>query len=128
MNADEKAIRGVIQRWHDATAAGKVEEVLPLMDEDVVFLVAGKPPMKGRAAFEKGLRSLLAGHTIRSSGDVQEVEVSGDLAYARTNLSITVTPLAGGQPNSYSANALSVFRKQSGGNWVLVRDANLRAS
>ena len=127
MDKDEKAIRGVIARWHEATAAGKVDEVLPLMDEDVIFLVAGKPPMKGRAAFEKGLRSLLAGHTIRSSGDVQEVEVSGDLAYARTNLGITVTPLAGGKPNSYSANALSIFRRQSGGNWVLVRDANLLA-
>lgn len=127
MNADEKAIRGVIARWHEATAAGKVEDVLPLMHEDVVFLVAGKAPMKGRAAFEKGLRSLLAGHTIRSSGDVQEVEVSGDLAYARTNLSITVTPLVGGKPNSYSANALSIFRKQSDGHWVLVRDANLLA-
>ena len=127
MDKDEMAIRGVIARWHEATAAGKVEEVLPLMDENVVFLVAGKPPMKGRAAFEKGLRSLLAGHAIRSSGDVQEVEVSGDLAYARTSLSITVTPLAGGKPNSYSANALSIFRRQSGGNWVLVRDANLPA-
>jgi len=127
MDADEKAIRGVIARWHEATAAGKVEEVLPLMDENVVFLVAEKPPMQGRAAFEKGLRTLLAGHTIRSTGDVQEVAVSGDLAYARTKLAITVTPRDGGKPNSYSANALSVFRRQAGNHWVLVRDANLRA-
>jgi uncharacterized protein YeaO (DUF488 family) len=75
MDADEKAIRGVIARWHEATAAGKVEDVLPLMDENVIFLVADKPPMQGRAAFEKGLRTLLAGHTIRSTGDVQEVGV-----------------------------------------------------
>lgn len=127
MDKDEKAIRGVIARWHEATAAGKVEDVLPLMDEDVIFLVAGKAPMKGRAAFERGLRLLLAGHTLHSSADVLEVEVSGDLAYARTSLGITVTPLAGGMPNTYSANALSVFRKQSDGRWVLVRDANLLA-
>lgn len=127
MDADEKSIRAVIARWHEATAAGRVEDVLPLMDEDVVFLVAGKPPMQGRAAFEKGLRTLLSGHTIRSTGDVQEVEVSGDLAYSRTKLAITVTPRDGGKPNSYSANALSVFRRQADGRWVLVRDANLLA-
>lgn len=127
MDADEKAIRAVIARWHEATAAGRVEDVLPLMDENVVFLVAGKPPMQGRAAFERGLRTLLSGHTIRSTGDVQEVEVSGDLAYSRTKLAITVTPRDGGKPNSYSANALSVFRRQADGRWVLVRDANLLA-
>jgi hypothetical protein len=32
---------------------------LGLIDENVVFLVAGRPPMRGRAAFAKGLRVLL---------------------------------------------------------------------
>jgi hypothetical protein len=47
------------------------------MGENVIFLVAGKAPMQGRAAFERGLRLLLAGHALHSSGDVLEVEVSG---------------------------------------------------
>jgi uncharacterized protein (TIGR02246 family) len=127
MDADEKAIREVIRRWHEATAAGRVEDVLPLMHEDVVFLVAGKPPMRGRAAFEKGLRTLLAGHRIHSSGDVVEVEVAGDLAYTLTRLAISVTPLQGGKANAYAANALSIFRRQPDGRWVMVRDANLIA-
>ena len=52
MNADEQAIRALVAEWHSATAAGDVDAVLQLMAEDVVFLVAGQPPMKGRSSFE----------------------------------------------------------------------------
>ena len=64
MHPDERAIRDLIALWHRATAAGDVETVFDLMTEDVVFLVAGQPPMKGRAAFERGLRGLLAKHRV----------------------------------------------------------------
>jgi uncharacterized protein (TIGR02246 family) len=101
--------------------------VLPLMAEDVVFLVAGQPPMKGRGTFEKGLRTLLASHRIRSTGDVQEVAVSGDLAYCWSILNVEVTPLAGGSTVRRSGSALSILRRQSGGAWVIIRDANLLA-
>jgi uncharacterized protein (TIGR02246 family) len=56
MQADERAIRAVVQSWHELTAKGDVAGVLSLMAEDAVFLVSGKPAMNGRAAFEKGLR------------------------------------------------------------------------
>ena len=81
MDTDEQAIRDLVAQWHRATAAGDVDTVLGLMSEDVVFLVAGKPPMEGRSTFEKGLRSLLKSHRIDSSGEVQECVVAGDLAY-----------------------------------------------
>ena len=84
MNADEQTIRDLVAQWHRATAAGDVDTVLGLMSEDAVFLVSGKPPMKGRSTFEKGLRGLLKSHRVDSAGDIQEVEVSGDLAYCWT--------------------------------------------
>jgi uncharacterized protein (TIGR02246 family) len=49
VSEDEKAIRSVIARWHDATAAGDVESILELMSEDIVFIVAGNEPMRGRS-------------------------------------------------------------------------------
>jgi uncharacterized protein (TIGR02246 family) len=86
MNADEQAIRNLIAQWHRASAAGDVQTVLGLMSEDVVFLVAGKPPMKGRGSFEKGLRGLLESHRIESSGEVREVQVSGWVLVRDANL------------------------------------------
>jgi uncharacterized protein (TIGR02246 family) len=125
VNHDQQAIREVLALWHRATAAGDVNTVLKLMAEDVVFLVAGHPPMRGRAAFEQGLRTLLAQHQIESTGEIQEVEVSGDLAYAWSMLTVRIVPLAGGNATIRTGNALSILRKQGDGSWVVVRDANL---
>ena len=125
MSADEQAIRNLIAEWHRATMAGDVDAVLRLMAEDVVFLVAGQPPMKGRGAFEQGLRSVLASHRIESTGNIQELEISGDLAYCWTLLKVSITPLSGGNSMVREGSSLSILRKQAGGSWVLVRDANL---
>jgi len=122
---DTQAIRALISRWHAATAAGDIDTVLGLMAEDAVFLVAGQPPMRGRAAFGQALRSLLAHSRIESRGEVQEVEVCGDLAWAWSQLSVRIVPAAGGAGGARrSGPTLSVFRKQAG-SWLLARDANL---
>lgn len=127
MSTDEQAIRNLVALWHKATAAGDVDTVLGLMAEEVVFLVAGHPPMRGRSTFERGLRGLLSQHRVESTSDIQEVEVSGDLAYCWSNLTVRVIPLSGGNPIVRSGSALSILRKQPGGSWLVVRDANLLA-
>jgi uncharacterized protein (TIGR02246 family) len=126
MNGDEEAIRRVVATWHEATAAGEISRILPLMGEDVVFLVPGGQPMRGRRQFQENLAKLLQDHTIRSTGEIQELRISGDMAYCWTVLSVTVTPRQG-PPNRRTGHTLSVFRKQSDGAWVLARDANMLA-
>jgi uncharacterized protein (TIGR02246 family) len=125
MTADEQAIRNLVALWHSATAAGDVDTVLGLMAEDVVFLVSGRPPMRGRSAFESGLRKLLTTHRVESTGEVQEVEVSGNLAYCWTELKVRIVPQAGGNAATRAGSALSILRKQASGSWVVVRDANM---
>ena len=127
MTADEQAIRDLVALWHKATADGDVDTVLGLMAEDVVFLVAGQPPMRGRSTFGRGLRSLLSRQRIASTSDVQEIRVSGELAYCWSNLTVRVTPLSGGNPLVRTGSALSILHKQPDGSWVVVRDANLLA-
>ena len=128
MSTDEASIRALLQHWHDATAQGDVDAVLALMSEDVKFFVAGKAPMKGRDAFAAGLRGLLKTHRVVSSGDVREVQVSGDLAFAVTLLTVRIIATGTGEEWMRSGHALSVFRRQSDGGWLLVRDANLLPS
>lgn len=127
MSTDEQAIRTLIALWHSATAQGDVDTVLGLMAEDVVFLVAGQPPMRGRGSFEQGLRKLLTQHRIESTSDIQEIEVSRNLAYCWTNLTVRVVPLAGDGTTVRTGSALSILRKLPTGSWVIVRDANLLA-
>lgn len=128
MTGDELAIRRLVAQWHSDTAAGDVDTVLGLMSDDVIFLVAGQPPMKGRGTFEKGLRSLLTTHRLESTSDIQEIYVSGDLGYCWSVLTVRITPLSGGNTMERTGSALSILRKRTDGKWVVVRDANLLAA
>jgi uncharacterized protein (TIGR02246 family) len=125
MTADERTIRNLIAQWHRATAAGDVETVLGLMSEDAVFLVCGSSPMRGRVAFEEGLRGILKTHRIDSKGEVLECKVSGEFAYCWSQLTVRIAPLSGGESTVRSGSALSIFQKQTNGSWQLIRDANL---
>jgi uncharacterized protein (TIGR02246 family) len=125
MNSDEQAIRDLVARWHSATAAGDVDAVLGLIAEDVVFLVASHAPMRGRSSFESGLRELLDTHRVESTGEVQEVAISGNLAYCWTQLTVSIVPRSGGNAVTRAGSALSILRKQASGSWLVVRDANM---
>jgi len=127
VNTEEQAIRKLVADWHSSTATGDVDAILPLMANDVVFLVAGQTPF-GRDAFERGLRSILKTHRIESSGQIKEIQVSGDMAYCWSHLNVRVYPLSGGASTIRSGNALSVLRKQPSGAWQITRDANMLAA
>ena len=121
--SDEAAIRALIAEWLEASAAGKNERVLELMSEDAVFLVPGRPPMRGRAAFaaaQQGMKGL----RFEGTSEIQEVRVFGDWAYAWTQLTVVMTPPGSGKSVKRAGPTLSVLRKEKG-RWVLFRDANL---
>jgi uncharacterized protein (TIGR02246 family) len=122
---DRKAIRDLVATWLAATEAGDVEKVLELMSDDVVFLVAGQPPMRGRATFATNLRAVLKDHRIEAASDIVEIEVANDLAYCWNHLTVIVTSTGTGESSRRSGYVLTVLRKIAGEKWVVIRDANL---
>jgi len=124
---DEQAIRHVIAAWLEATRKGDVDAILPLMTEDVVFLLPGQPPMTGRDSFADNMRKMVRTHRIVPDSVVEEVVVSGDMAYSRTRLELRVEPLAGGVAMRRAGHTLSVFRRNAAEQWQIARDANLLA-
>ena len=127
MSVDEQAIRALIGTWMEATARGNIDEVLELMDEDVVFLGPGRPPMRGKADFAAATRAAEGKGRIDGSADVQEVRVFGDWAYCWVQLMVAMHPLDGGAPVRRAGPAMSVLRKTQSGRWVIFRDANMLA-
>lgn len=125
-HSDEDAIRALIASWLSETRAGNVDAVLELIDPDAVFLIAGQPPMVGRAAFADSLRTVLADHAIDSNSIVDEVMVSGEFAFSRSRLEVTISSRHGQTPMRRSGHTLSVFKKEAG-KWRLIRDANMLA-
>ena len=123
MQDDEQAIRTLVFTWLEASKAGRTDEVLKLMAEDAVFLMPGRPPMRGRSAFASG-QSALEDFSIEASADIQEIRVFGQWAYCWNRLSVEIRPRAGGAPVRRTGDVLSILQKQ-GGRWVVVRDANM---
>lgn len=125
MLGDEQQIRALVATWQSATKAGDLDTVLGLMTDDVVFLVPGRSPMH-KAEFE-ALSRVPAGNPrpkIEGTAEIQEIQVSGDLAYVVSRLSVSVTPPGASQATERTGHTLTVFRR-IGGKWLLARDANL---
>ena len=125
MQEDQQSIRALFAAWHAATAAGDLSTLLGLMAEDVVFLLAGQTPMRGREAFAAAFRAGLQSYRVESTGEVEEIQIAGDFAYCWSHLSVTVTPLQGGSPKRHAGYALTILRKKPDGNWIVARDANM---
>jgi uncharacterized protein (TIGR02246 family) len=125
MDRDEQAIRSLISTWLEATAAGDLPHVLELMADDVVFLGAGRPPMRGRNGYATASKAIPG--RIEGAADIQEIRVFGEWAYCWNQLTVTIHPAGGGASHRRSGPALSVLHKQSDGRWVIFRDANMVA-
>jgi uncharacterized protein (TIGR02246 family) len=125
MDNDEQSIRSLVETWMRATLAGDLNRVLELMADDVVFLGAGRPPLRGREAFAAASRGMEGKFRVDGKADVQEVRVFGDWAYCWNQLTVTMHPAEGGTPIERNGPDLSVLRRNPDGRWVIFRDANM---
>ena len=119
-------IRQFFEEWHRATIAEDTARLLDLMAEDVVFLAPGQPPMQGRDAFAKAFTDAVQHVRIEPTGTIHDITINGHMACCWTELTVTLTPRAGGPPRVRKGHTLTVLRQRSSGEWVLLRDANLR--
>src|SRR3954469_14879828 len=124
---DEQQIRALITTWMAATKAGDADTVLELITDDVVFLMAGRPPML-REEFENNMRAQAGRQAPKFDGksEIQEIEICGDRAFMWTKLHVTATPPDGSPPIERAGHTLTVLKKENG-RWRIARDANLLA-
>src|SRR4051794_28242232 len=122
---DERAIRGVVERWMEASMRGDIATVLDLMTDDVLFMVPGREPF-GREVFAAISRSADVPR-IEGTNEIVELRVLGDWAFTRNRIDITTAPPVG-ELFRRSGYTLTLFRKESDGQWRLARDANLLAA
>src|SRR5512140_368003 len=122
MGSDEREIREVHPTWISAVNAGDLVRLLALMADDVVFLNPGQEPV-GRDGFSANFSAAHQQVRIRCSSELEEVVVTGEVAYTRSRDALSVTR-AGGKATQLAGHRLTVYRKQSDGRWLLARDAH----
>lgn len=123
--SDEQQIRAVIDTWIKASREGDLATVMSLMTDDVIFLTPGNVPMR-REDFAAASNSMTGKIKIDGHPEIQEITVSGDLAFCWNRLEIVATPLEGNGPSiKRKGSTLSIFRRGQDGKWRIWRDANL---
>lgn len=122
MSDDVRAIRNLIDRWMKASKAGDTAAVLNMMTDDVVFMTCGREPF-GKEEFES-TSAAMKDMKIDGTAEVRELAITGDWAWARTHLSLSVT-LPDGKEMRRSGYTLTILTKGMDGRWLIARDANL---
>lgn len=114
------AIRSVIEQTQSANNAGNVEKWVSLFAQDAVYM----PPSVPAVTTRKGLVEIAeAGFRHDSSITIEplEIKVFGDWAFARTQVSGSVTVAGSGEVHTIDTKQVVLYRQTRDGEWRIAR-------
>jgi uncharacterized protein (TIGR02246 family) len=123
VNEVAAAIRAVWDEYEASILAGDPDRWIQLWEDDGVQLPPGVPPVVGKETIYSRISDDLA--TFDYSEFVitnEDVEVNGDLAFARGNYVVTFAPKAGGETMDLNGKYMTIFHQQPDGSWKIYRD------
>ena len=123
MGPDEREVRKLHSTWIDAVNAGDLARLLPLMVDDAVFLTPGQAPF-GREGFSANFSAAHQQFRIHCISELEEVVVVGEVAYTRSQDSLSVIPRDSEEATELAGHRITIYRKQPDGCWLLARDAH----
>jgi len=119
---DDRVIRNVIESWYCAMEEGDVAELLSLVTTDVIVKAPGSEPISGKKQLERALNAFLQTHAETVDYEVDEVEKSGQLAFASISERATIQPRSGANTSIVNGLHLTILRRQPDGAWLIARD------
>ncbi len=119
--ADEQAIRGQVDRWHQLMKAKDAAGIAALYTEDGAVMPPNAPIGKGRAAIQQTWASMMRtpGFGLTFVPEQIVVSSSGDMALDRGTYSLTIAP--DGTTQTDTGKYVVVWRKV-GGEWKAAAD------
>ena len=119
---DVSAIRTVFESWYSAMQDGDVDRLISLVTPDVIVKPPGAAPLIGKNVLQHALSAFLEEQSETVDYEIQEVEVSGQLAFARILESATIRPKSGAESSTVTGMHLTVLRRQPDGEWLVARN------
>ena len=118
---DEIAIRELIARTAAANNAADTLGWVDLLEIGAVYMPPGIPPVTTRSGLEEMAATGFGPYAAAITIDPTEIVVSGDWAFARSEVGGTVTSRAGGDPIPVNVKQLVVYHRQASGEWKIAR-------
>jgi uncharacterized protein (TIGR02246 family) len=115
--ADQAAIRATDTAFATAAGAGDAAGVAAIYLPDARLMPPNVPTVNGRDGIQRFWGGLFDAYRVRITVTADEIEGSGDLAYARGHYTLDLTPKAGGPPTHDEGKFLEILRRKPDGSW-----------
>jgi uncharacterized protein (TIGR02246 family) len=119
MESNEE-IKALLGRYEAALNASDTSKVLPLYTSDGVFMPTEAPTAQGTKEIEGAYNAVFKAIRLSIKFNIEDIGVSGDLAYAETLSKGQVTILAQNLTVPEENRELFVFKKEAGA-WKIAR-------
>ena len=120
--ADVAAIRASAEEFDRTNNTEDLEGLMATYADDAVRMPPNEPAWVGKAAIRAGFQADFEENDVQVENQVEEVQVSGDWAFARGTYAVTITPSEGGEPVEDNGKWMAIFQRQADGSWKDVRD------
>jgi uncharacterized protein (TIGR02246 family) len=117
---DVAAIKKARQAYVSACLAGNWAEAIDQWTADGVRMVSNGQSERGRSALRRHFD--VVEKVLAWDETWDDVQGSGDVAYARTHGTLTAKLAVRAEPFTSTAQSLTVFRKQPDGRWLIAVD------
>ena len=115
--ADQAAIRATDTAFGTAAGAGDAAGAAAVYLPDARLMPPNAPTVNGRDGIQRFWGGLFDAYRVRITVTSDEIEGSGDLAYARGHYTLDLTPKAGGPPAHDEGKFLEILRRKPDGTW-----------
>lgn len=119
--ADEAALRALIDRTAALNNAADTTGWVALFEEGAVYMPPGSPAVTTRAGLEEAAAAGFGSYATEIRIVPDEIVVAGDWAFARSRVTGTATPRAGGEAVSVDVKQLVIYHRQADGAWKIAR-------
>lgn len=118
--AEKSAIEKLLFSYRDALNTSDVNKVLPLYTNDGVFMPSNAPSAIGQEQVKASYEFVFKTIQLKIEFFIDEIEINGDLAFARTTSKGTTLIHANGQTVPEENRELFVLQKVNG-QWKIAR-------
>lgn len=118
--ADTAAVNDL--RQQEVTAVSTGDTTLTYMADDILMMPPNEPAVVGIAAARAWFGGFARQFRASVSYPSTKVVFAGDLAVEQYTGTLTLKPVAGGQPTTEVLKGLHVYRRNAGGVWKMVQD------
>jgi uncharacterized protein (TIGR02246 family) len=117
IEADAEAIKSFLKSFSAASIAGDIDAWTDHFTEDMIAMPPNGIPIEGKEAIREWGKPAFEHFDQQHSISPQEIEISGDIAFARVFYKQSLTPKGGGESTQTDGKSIWILKRQTNGSW-----------